>query len=104
MWQNFGYWNDIIPQIQINSFEDISLFEKLFNQSKINLVKEKCIKQFNYITEKIENKAKAYKLTLSKQIKTKKQQEAKHTMAQKLISSFSWESLQHNFFKKNCEP
>ena len=23
MWQNFGYWNDIIPQIQINSFEDI---------------------------------------------------------------------------------
>ena len=52
----------------LNSFEDISLFEKLFNQSKINLVKEKCIKQFNYITEKIENKAKAYKLTLSKQI------------------------------------
>lgn len=23
MWQNFGYWNDNIPQIQINSFEDI---------------------------------------------------------------------------------
>lgn len=65
---NDKYKNFIKYKESLNSFEDISLFEKLFNQSKINLVKEKCIKQFNYITEKIENKAKAYKLTLSKQI------------------------------------
>ena len=65
---NDKYKNFIKYKESLNSFEDISLFEKLFNQSKINLVKEKCIKQFNYITEKIENKAKAYKSILSKQM------------------------------------
>lgn len=62
--------NFVLYKKSLNSFDEMSLFEKLFNENKIKTLKEKSIKQFNYLSEKIEHKAKAYKLVLAKKVPT----------------------------------